>query len=71
MVSLIAISKRPIQNYSPQKQVAIGLLAVTISVSCRMIPFPSGSGLSKLERVTAKSMEQSKNIDNYHIPVTF
>ena len=71
MVSLIAISKRPIQSYSPQKQVPIGLLAATISVSCRMIPFLSGNCLGKLECAKTNSIELSKNIDNYYIPVAF
>jgi len=32
-----------------------------------MIPFRSGSCLSKLERVKANSIEVAKIIDNYHI----
>jgi len=32
-----------------------------------MIPFPSGSCLSKLERVKANRIEVVKIIDNYHI----
>jgi len=34
-----------------------------------MISFPSGSCLSKLERVKANSIETFKIIDNYHISV--
>ncbi len=40
---------------------------VTILVSLRMIPFPSGSCLSKLERVKANSIDVAKIIDDYHI----
>jgi hypothetical protein len=55
-------------NSSYQKYVPIELLTVTIPVSCRMIPFRSGSCPSKLERVKANSIEIAKIIDNYHIP---
>jgi hypothetical protein len=56
-------------NYSSfQKYVPIELLAVTISVSRRMILFRSGNCLSKLERVKANSIKMSKIIDNYNIP---
>jgi len=44
------------------------MLTVTIPVSRRMIPFLSGSCLSKLERVKGNSIEVAKIIDNYHIP---
>ena len=53
---------------SSQKDVPFELFTVTISVSRRIILFPSGSCLSKLERVKANSIEMSKIIDNYHIP---
>jgi len=46
----------------------IELLTVAISVSRRMIPFPSGSCLSKLERVKANSNAVVKIIDDYHFP---
>jgi len=52
----------------PKKSVPFELLTVTISISRRMIPFPSGSCLSKLERVKANSIEGAKIIDTYHIP---
>jgi hypothetical protein len=39
-----------------------------ISVGRRMISFPSGSCLSKLERVKANSIEVTIIIDHYHIP---
>jgi len=55
-------------NSNYQKYVPIELLTVTITVSCRMILFRSGSCLSKLERVKANSIEIAKIIDNYHIP---
>ena len=51
-----------------QKYVPIELLTVTISVSRRIVPFPSESCLSKLERVKANSIEVVKIIDSYHIP---
>jgi hypothetical protein len=46
----------------------IELLAIAISVSRRMIPFPWASCLSKLERVKANSIEVFKIMDNYRIP---
>jgi len=51
-----------------QRYVPIELLTVTISVSRRMIPFSSGSCLSKLDRVKTNSNEMVKIIDDYHIP---
>ena len=48
--------------------VPIELPSITISISRRMIPFPWGSCLGKLERVKANSIEIAKIIDNYHIP---
>jgi len=56
------------QGVRSQKYDPIKLLSVTISIRRGMIPFPSGSCLSKLERVKANGIKVAKIIDTYHIP---
>ncbi len=55
-------------EHVPQKYVPIEWFAVTVSVSPRIVSFPWGSCLSKIERVKANSIELLKIIDNYPTP---
>jgi len=53
---------------SAHKYVLFESLAVTVSVSRRMISFRSESCLSKLERVKANSIEVVKIVENNTLP---
>jgi len=64
---IIRLKFNGLSSIAVLKYVPIELLLVTNSVSRRIIPVPSGSCLSKLERVKANSIAAVKIIDNYHI----